>query len=147
METKNLIPNKYSVQSTRSLERHCGDEKVFYAQAVYDDEEIDAVVKCLNEGWLDMGKYVEEFENNISKIFGHKYGKVGLLISLVAIIGNIVLIPDSIYGFPLFGLGSLGAAISLVIAALTGIFINIYYLKTKLDYYFEKRLGLIFLSG
>lgn len=76
METKNFIPNKYSVQSTRSLERHCGDEKVFYAQAVYDDEEIDAVVKCLKEGWLGMGKYVEEFENKVSKIFGHKYGIV-----------------------------------------------------------------------
>ncbi len=53
-----------------------GKDKVYYAQAVYGDEEIAAVVKCLKEGWLGMGKYVAEFEAKVAKIFGHKHGVV-----------------------------------------------------------------------
>jgi CDP-6-deoxy-D-xylo-4-hexulose-3-dehydrase len=53
-----------------------GTHKVFYAQAVYGDEEVDAVTKCLKEGWLGMGKYVHEFEEKVARIFGKKYGIV-----------------------------------------------------------------------
>lgn len=53
-----------------------GKDKVYYAQAVYGNEEIEAVVKCLREGWLGMGKYVAEFENKIANIFGHQRGVV-----------------------------------------------------------------------
>lgn len=53
-----------------------GKDKVYYAQAVYGDEEIEAVAQCLKEGWLGMGKYVAEFEDRVAKIFGHQFGTV-----------------------------------------------------------------------
>jgi len=53
-----------------------GKHKIYYAQAVYGDEEIEAVTKCLQEGWLGMGKYVAEFESKVARIFGKKYGIV-----------------------------------------------------------------------
>src|SRR3989344_2134353 len=53
-----------------------GQDKVYYAQAVYGDEEIAAVVECLKKGWLGMGATVAEFEQRVSEIFGKKYGLV-----------------------------------------------------------------------
>ncbi len=53
-----------------------GQDKVYYAQAVYGDEEIQAVVECLKKGWLGMGKYVEEFQDKVAKVFGKKFGIV-----------------------------------------------------------------------
>jgi len=53
-----------------------GKDKVYYAQAVYSDEEIEAVVDCLKKGWLGMGATVAEFEQKISEILGKKYGLV-----------------------------------------------------------------------
>jgi CDP-6-deoxy-D-xylo-4-hexulose-3-dehydrase len=46
---------------------------VSYAKTVYGQKEIDAVVKCLNEG-TQMGKYAREFEAKIAKLFSKKYG-------------------------------------------------------------------------
>lgn len=46
---------------------------VSYAKTVYGQKEIDAVVKCLNEG-TQMGKYSREFEAKIAKLFDKKYG-------------------------------------------------------------------------
>lgn len=51
-----------------------GIDRVLYTQAVYGEEEIQAVVKCLREQWLGNGKYTEEFEQKISELFGKKYG-------------------------------------------------------------------------
>lgn len=51
-----------------------GIDRVYYAKAVYGEEEIGAVVKSLNEGWLGSGKYTEEFENRVANLFGKKYG-------------------------------------------------------------------------
>jgi len=53
-----------------------GRDKIYYAQAVYGDEEIAAVVECLKQGWLGMGKYVAEFESKIAEVFGKKFGIV-----------------------------------------------------------------------
>ncbi|MSU55002.1 MAG: aminotransferase class I/II-fold pyridoxal phosphate-dependent enzyme [Candidatus Taylorbacteria bacterium] len=53
-----------------------GKDKVYYAQTVYGEEEIEAVVACLKRGWLGMGPIVEEFEKKTSKLFGKKYGIV-----------------------------------------------------------------------
>ena len=47
--------------------------KVSYAKTVYGQKEIDAVVKCLNEG-TQMGKNSREFEKQIAKLFDKKYG-------------------------------------------------------------------------
>ena len=47
-------------------------EKISYAKTVYGQEEIDAVVKCLNES-TQMGKYSREFEKKIAEIFAKKY--------------------------------------------------------------------------
>ena len=47
--------------------------QVSYAKTVYGKKEIDAVVKCLNEG-TQMGKYTREFEKKISHLFNKNYG-------------------------------------------------------------------------
>ncbi len=47
-------------------------EKISYAKTVYGKEEIEAVIKCLNES-TQMGKYSREFESKISKLFDKKY--------------------------------------------------------------------------
>jgi CDP-6-deoxy-D-xylo-4-hexulose-3-dehydrase len=46
-------------------------EKISYAKTVYGQEEIDAVVKCLNES-TQMGNYSRKFESEISKLFNKK---------------------------------------------------------------------------
>lgn len=47
-------------------------EKISYAKTVYGQEEIDAVVKCLNES-TQMGNYARQFESEIAKIFSKKH--------------------------------------------------------------------------
>ncbi len=51
-----------------------GRDRVLYAKAVFDQEEIDAVVACLKDGWLGPGRLTEEFENKIAALFGKQYG-------------------------------------------------------------------------
>jgi dTDP-4-amino-4,6-dideoxygalactose transaminase len=43
-----------------------GEDWIYYTKAVYGQEEIDAVVKCLKEDWLGNGKYTDEFEEKMS---------------------------------------------------------------------------------
>ncbi len=75
------------------------------------------------------------------------YAKIGVIISLLAIVSNILLIPKSIYGIKLFGLGVIGAALSLLISSFIGLIINIKFLKKFFNYNFEKRLLIILFSG
>jgi len=53
-------------------------KKIWYApnqKEAYGDEEIQAVVNCLNDGWLaGFGPKTIEFEEKVSKEFGKKYG-------------------------------------------------------------------------
>ena len=46
-------------------------ENISYAKTVYGQEEIDAVIKCLNES-TQMGNYARKFENKIAKLFDKK---------------------------------------------------------------------------
>ena len=46
--------------------------QVSYAKTVYGQKEIDAVVKCLNEG-TQMSKYTRDFEKKIATLFAKKY--------------------------------------------------------------------------
>jgi CDP-6-deoxy-D-xylo-4-hexulose-3-dehydrase len=50
--------------------------KVYYAEAVYNDKEINAVTKVLKTQRLSLmdGKNVKIFESKISKLFGKKFG-------------------------------------------------------------------------
>ena len=48
--------------------------KVLYAQAVYGQEEKNAVLKSLENTFLSVGELSAEFEKKISEIFGKKYG-------------------------------------------------------------------------
>lgn len=51
-----------------------GRDRVFYTKAVYDEEEINAVVQCLRDGWLGPGVLTDEFENKVAALFGKQYG-------------------------------------------------------------------------
>ena len=48
-------------------------QKISYAKTVYGQEEIDAVIKCLNES-TQMGFYARKFETEIAKLFSKKFG-------------------------------------------------------------------------
>lgn len=47
--------------------------QVSYAKTVYGQEEIDAVVHCLQQS-TQMGKYSKQFEHSVSQLFDKKYG-------------------------------------------------------------------------
>jgi CDP-6-deoxy-D-xylo-4-hexulose-3-dehydrase len=53
-------------------------KKIWYApnkKEAYGNEEINAVVDCLNDGWLaGFGPRTIEFERQVSELFGKKYG-------------------------------------------------------------------------
>ena len=48
------------------------DQKISYAKTVYGEEEINAVLKCLNES-TQMGHYSKKFENKIADLFLKKH--------------------------------------------------------------------------
>lgn len=48
------------------------EQKISYAKTVYGEEEIKAVVKCLNES-TQMGNYARQFEKKIANLFAKKY--------------------------------------------------------------------------
>lgn len=50
------------------------EKKVLYAKAVYGEEEKQAVLKSMDNGWLASGVLVKQFEDAIAKLFGKKYG-------------------------------------------------------------------------
>ena len=47
--------------------------RISYGKAVYDNYEIEAVVKTLKKS-SQMGENVSKFESKVSKLFGKKYG-------------------------------------------------------------------------
>jgi CDP-6-deoxy-D-xylo-4-hexulose-3-dehydrase len=51
-------------------------KKIYYGKAVYNNKEINAVIKVLKNESLTLidGKYVKKLEKIVSKIFGKKYG-------------------------------------------------------------------------
>ena len=53
-------------------------EKIWYSPNRFDsynNDEIEAVTKCLKEGWLaGNGRHSKLFEEKIAKLFGKKYG-------------------------------------------------------------------------
>ena len=51
-------------------------KRILYAETNYDDEEINSVIDVLQNQPHSLvgGKYTKEFEKNISKLFGKKYG-------------------------------------------------------------------------
>lgn len=50
------------------------DLRVLYAQAIYDDAEINRVLAVLKEHRTGLGKEANEFEKKVSKSFGKKFG-------------------------------------------------------------------------
>lgn len=50
------------------------DKRVLYAEAVYGDEEKQAVLKSMDNRWLASGPRVRDFEQAIADIFGKKCG-------------------------------------------------------------------------
>eukprot|EP01120_Amphizonella_sp_Union-15-10_P001523 TRINITY_DN1166_c0_g1_i1.p1 TRINITY_DN1166_c0_g1~~TRINITY_DN1166_c0_g1_i1.p1 ORF type:complete len:397 (-),score=89.45 TRINITY_DN1166_c0_g1_i1:79-1269(-) len=72
-------------------------KKIWYAPykfEAYGDEEIEAVVKCLKDGWLAPGPRTAQFEEKMCALFGKKFGvfvnsgsSANLLVLCVAGIG------------------------------------------------------------
>jgi CDP-4-dehydro-6-deoxyglucose reductase, E1 len=62
------------LQNLRQILRVMGknNTSVSYAKTVYGQKEIDAVVKCLEEG-TQMGKYAREFESSIARLFDKQH--------------------------------------------------------------------------
>ncbi|PWT73677.1 MAG: NarL family transcriptional regulator [Bacteroidetes bacterium] len=58
-----LVGNQGSVERT-----------YLYAKAVFGEEEKQAVLRSMNNGWLASGPLVSEFEQKIAALFGKKYG-------------------------------------------------------------------------
>ncbi len=69
-----FISNVYLGPSHANKKFRPGKDKVYYALAVYGDEEKKAVTKVLDEGWLGLGKYTALFSSEIAKTVGKKYG-------------------------------------------------------------------------
>ena len=51
-------------------------KRILYAETNYDQEEINSVINVLENQPHSLvgGSYTKEFEENISKMFGKKYG-------------------------------------------------------------------------
>ena len=58
------------IQSSIGVQKY----KVFYARVFYGKEEKQAVMKSLDNQWLASGLLVKQFEGEVSKLFGKKYG-------------------------------------------------------------------------
>lgn len=50
------------------------EDKYYFARTPYGKEEMDAVVECMENGWLGPGKYTAEFEESVAKLFDKKHG-------------------------------------------------------------------------
>jgi CDP-4-dehydro-6-deoxyglucose reductase, E1 len=50
------------------------DKRILYAEAVFGEEEKQAVMKSMDNKWLASGPLVKEFEKKVAKLFGKKYG-------------------------------------------------------------------------
>lgn len=48
--------------------------RIPYAQSVYDEKEIKAVIRVLTEHRTNMGEETSKFEKNVSKVIGKKFG-------------------------------------------------------------------------
>lgn len=51
-----------------------GVDKVYYAMAVYGDEEKRAVAQALDDGWLGIGKRSAQFAGEVATLFGKRHG-------------------------------------------------------------------------
>ncbi|MBI2031224.1 MAG: aminotransferase class I/II-fold pyridoxal phosphate-dependent enzyme [Candidatus Levybacteria bacterium] len=51
-------------------------DQIFFAKAVYDGKEINAVVDCLKYGWLGTGRLTERFEKRFAKYIGMPYASL-----------------------------------------------------------------------
>lgn len=49
-------------------------KKILYAEAVFGEEEKQAVMRSMKNKWLASGPLVKEFEEKVAKLFGKKYG-------------------------------------------------------------------------
>ena len=50
------------------------NRKILYAQAVFGEEEKQAVLRSMDNKWLASGPLVAEFEKKVAKLFGKKFG-------------------------------------------------------------------------
>lgn len=52
-----------------------GKDKVFYSRAIFGEREKKAVLEALDDDWLGSGKYSQQFEEKIAKIFGQNIAR------------------------------------------------------------------------
>jgi CDP-6-deoxy-D-xylo-4-hexulose-3-dehydrase len=69
-----FVSNTYLGPTVANKKFVPGQDKVYYALAVYGDEEKKAVKDVLEKGWLGLGQRSAEFSAGVAKIVGKKYG-------------------------------------------------------------------------
>src|SRR3989344_7297637 len=55
---------------TNGVSMQSRESEIPFAKAIFDDKEVDAVLKCLRYGWLGTGKITERFERRFAKYIG-----------------------------------------------------------------------------
>src|SRR3989344_588244 len=50
------------------------NKKILYAEAVFGEEEKQAVMRSMDNKWLASGPLVKQFEEEVARLFGKKYG-------------------------------------------------------------------------
>src|SRR3990167_4181552 len=63
-------PCRYKMYKSSMMDK----EKIYYARASFGDTEKQAVMKCLDEFQLSPGKYSDQFEKAVAKLFAKDYG-------------------------------------------------------------------------
>lgn len=52
------------------------DQQIYFAKAIFDEKEINAVVDCLRNGWLGSGKITDKFEKRFAEYIGMPFGQL-----------------------------------------------------------------------
>lgn len=92
---------------------------------------------------------VNQLFQNIVVASGYNtfWGKVGVMIAVLATTGNILLVPDSIYAITLPGLGAVGAALSFLFSAFIGTLVLGIFINVNLGYRPGKRIIFVLVAG
>src|SRR3989344_8257303 len=61
---------------TNGVSMQSRESEIPFAKAIFDDKEVDAVLKCLRNGWLGEARITASFEKKLAEYIGTKYATV-----------------------------------------------------------------------